>query len=271
MINNRQNGRRRGRGGQRPPGVTGRSDGNRQDTRQRGNAAQLLEKYKALARDSQQAGDRVQTEYFLQFAEHYFRVLGEGQARFDEQRRARGEDLDDGYDGDGMDGDEGEDGDQQFSQQQDRPLQQDRPQRQEQPRRQYEDRPERPPQQQQQRADRYERNDRPQRDERPQPRDDRPREDRPREDRPQPREDRPQRGERSEVPAAERPARVARPRVRRDRDEEAGEQRIDLAVIPPAIGAVEQTGPEAETEDPVPRRRIRRARPEGDAEVAPAA
>jgi len=63
--------------------------GNRQDNRQRGNAAQLHEKYKALARDAQLAGDRVQTEYYLQFADHYFRVLNEGRARFEEQRRQR--------------------------------------------------------------------------------------------------------------------------------------------------------------------------------------
>jgi len=67
--------------------------GNRQDNRQRGNAAQLLEKYKSLARDAQLAGDRVQTEYFLQFADHYFRVLGENRVRFDEQRRGRDEDA----------------------------------------------------------------------------------------------------------------------------------------------------------------------------------
>jgi hypothetical protein len=70
--------------------------GNRQDNRQRGNAAQLLEKYKGLARDAQMQGDRVQTEYFLQFADHYYRVLGESRARFEEQRRQRGEDESDG-------------------------------------------------------------------------------------------------------------------------------------------------------------------------------
>lgn len=68
--------------------------GNRQDNRQRGNAAQLLEKYKSLARDAQLGGDRVQTEYYLQFADHYFRVLGDGRSRFEEQRRGRDEDLD---------------------------------------------------------------------------------------------------------------------------------------------------------------------------------
>ncbi len=97
MINNRQGGRRRGRGGQRGPNLGGQSGGgNRQDNRQRGNAAQLLEKYKSMARDSQLAGDRVQSEYYLQFADHYFRVLSESRARFEDQnpRRQRDDDLD---------------------------------------------------------------------------------------------------------------------------------------------------------------------------------
>ena len=72
--------------------------GNRQDNRQRGNAAQLLEKYKGLARDLQMQGDRVQTEYYLQFADHYYRILNENRARFEEQRRQRGESYDGGYD-----------------------------------------------------------------------------------------------------------------------------------------------------------------------------
>ena len=78
-----------------PQKFGGRPDGNRQDNRQRGNAAQLLEKYKSMARDAQLAGDRVQTEYYLQFADHYYRMLGESRARFEEQRRQRGEDDDD--------------------------------------------------------------------------------------------------------------------------------------------------------------------------------
>ena len=102
MINNRQGGRRRGRGGQRGPNLGGQQGGgNRQDNRQRGNAAQLLEKYKSMARDAQLSGDRVQTEYYLQFADHYFRVLSESRARFEDQRRQRGDDD--------SDEDEGED------------------------------------------------------------------------------------------------------------------------------------------------------------------
>ncbi len=72
--------------------MPGNSGGNARDNRQRGNAAQLLEKYKNMARDAQLAGDRVQTEYFLQFADHYFRVLSESRVRFEEQRRQRGDD-----------------------------------------------------------------------------------------------------------------------------------------------------------------------------------
>lgn len=103
MINNRQNGRRRGRGGQRPQGNPGRPDqGNRIDNRARGNAQQLHEKYKNLARDAQMAGDRVTTEYYLQFADHYFRVLNENRARFEDQRRQRDDSADEEFD----DGDE---------------------------------------------------------------------------------------------------------------------------------------------------------------------
>jgi hypothetical protein len=90
LINNREGGRRRGRGVQRNPNL----GGNRQDNRQRGNAAQLLEKYKNMARDAQLAGDRVQAEYYLQFADHYFRVLGENRPRFDEQRPQRDDSSD---------------------------------------------------------------------------------------------------------------------------------------------------------------------------------
>ena len=95
----------------------GGQPGNRQDNRQRGNAAQLLEKYKNMARDAQLAGDRVQTEYYLQYADHYFRVLGESRSRFEDQRPQRGNDSDEdegdeemaeAADGDSAGGDERE-------------------------------------------------------------------------------------------------------------------------------------------------------------------
>lgn len=87
MSNNRGNNRRRGRGG------NNRSQNNqfpnRIDSRARGNAPQLLDKYKKLANDAQMNGDRVQAEYYLQFADHYFRVIADNKARQDEQRAKR--------------------------------------------------------------------------------------------------------------------------------------------------------------------------------------
>lgn len=111
MINNRQAGRRRGRNNSRPQGNgRGGDQGNRIDSRARGNAAQLLEKYKNLARDAQTQGDRVNAEYFLQFADHYFRVLADNRARQEEQQSWRRNRDDNRFDLDdeeelGMDGD----------------------------------------------------------------------------------------------------------------------------------------------------------------------
>ena len=45
------------------------------EARVRGNANQLLEKYLALARDAQAAGDRIAAENYSQHAEHYFRMI----------------------------------------------------------------------------------------------------------------------------------------------------------------------------------------------------
>jgi hypothetical protein len=110
LINNRQSGRRRGRGGGNSPrqGGGGQGNGSRIDNRARGNATQLHEKYKNMAADAQRAGDRVNTEYYLQFADHYFRVLSEQRGRFeDQQQPRRGRDEFD-YEGDDEFGEEGE-------------------------------------------------------------------------------------------------------------------------------------------------------------------
>ncbi|MEM8695969.1 MAG: DUF4167 domain-containing protein [Pseudomonadota bacterium] len=88
-MNNRNSGRRRSRGGR--PNNRGPNDGNRLDNRARGNANQLCEKYKSMARDAHQQGDRVMNEYYLQFADHYFRVLTETNLRKEEQKREREE------------------------------------------------------------------------------------------------------------------------------------------------------------------------------------
>ena len=257
LINNRQNGRRRGRGGSGPRPNNAPSGGNRQDNRSRGNAAQLHEKYKAMARDAQMAGDRVQTEYYLQFADHYFRVLNENRSRFEEQRPRRDDFMAD----DDEDGDESGYGNDGGDEQDERPQQQQqRNDREFRPRRDFRD----------VREDGEPRGEREQRE----PRGDRePRE--PREYRAsrEPRDedgDRPERVQREDGPR--------RPRRRERQPDEQGdaipataeaqpelnrEGRLSLDVLPPAISA--------DVVEAKPRRRTRRPRPEGETEVAPAA
>jgi hypothetical protein len=107
----------------------GGQSANRLEVRVRGNAHQLLEKYKQLARDAHQAGDRVAAEYYLQHSDHYFRVLNDSRIRQEEMRARRGvfDQFEDGGpdDGDEMQADSGEE------QAEERPRQ---PERQQQPR-----------------------------------------------------------------------------------------------------------------------------------------
>ena len=100
MNNNRgnnNNNRRRGRGNNNNTGGGNRPQGggqqlNRIDSRARGNAPQMLEKFRKLASDAHRNGDRVQAEYYLQFADHYFRVIADTRVRQEEQRtRPQGE------------------------------------------------------------------------------------------------------------------------------------------------------------------------------------
>lgn len=88
-MRNGQNGRRRGRGSNRPQqqgGGNRAAEVARQDARVRGNAQQLLEKYKNLARDAASSGDRILSEYYMQHADHYYRVLSEFRSRYEDQR-----------------------------------------------------------------------------------------------------------------------------------------------------------------------------------------
>ena len=101
LNNTRGNNRRRGRGNRQN---NGGQQLNRIDSRARGNAPQLLEKYRKLAQDAHLNGDRVQAEYYLQFADHYFRVIADQRQRQEEQRsRPHGERWQD----EGADGDDG--------------------------------------------------------------------------------------------------------------------------------------------------------------------
>lgn len=89
MNNNRGNNRRRGRGNNRQQGG---QPLNRIDSRARGNAPQLLEKYRKMAHDAHLNGDRVQEEYYLQFADHYFRVMADQRQRQEDMRQPRRDD-----------------------------------------------------------------------------------------------------------------------------------------------------------------------------------
>jgi hypothetical protein len=99
---NNNNNRRRGRGNNSNNNNnrgSNRSGGvdhqNSIDNRARGNASQMLDKYKKLAQDAQLNDDRVNAEYYLQFADHYFRVLADYRARNEskqEERRPRDDD-----------------------------------------------------------------------------------------------------------------------------------------------------------------------------------
>jgi hypothetical protein len=98
-TNNRQqqnNNRRRGRNNnnnnrQQNNNRSGFDYQNQIDNRARGNAAQMLEKYKKLAQDAQFNGDRVNAEYHLQFADHYFRVLADFRGRQEARQEQQGE------------------------------------------------------------------------------------------------------------------------------------------------------------------------------------
>ena len=90
-MNNNRNNRRRGRGNR---SQSGGNQVNRIDSRARGNAPQMLDKFKKLAQDAQHNGDRVQAEYYLQFADHYFRVISDSKPRQEEGRTRRPDDRD---------------------------------------------------------------------------------------------------------------------------------------------------------------------------------
>ncbi len=57
------------------PSINKVYDSNGPGGRQRGNASTLYEKYTTLARDAHSSGDRVLSENFMQYAEHYLRIV----------------------------------------------------------------------------------------------------------------------------------------------------------------------------------------------------
>ena len=68
----------------------------------------MLEKYRKLAHDAHLNGDRVTAEYYLQFADHYFRVIADTRVRQEESRGRRDERW--GENGEGAPRDDADDG-----------------------------------------------------------------------------------------------------------------------------------------------------------------
>lgn len=241
LNNNRgNNNRRRGRGN-RQGGGGGGQQLNRIDSRARGNAPQLLEKYRKLAQDAHMNGDRVQAEYYLQFADHYFRVIADQRQRQEEQRRPRDERWQEGAEGEREEADDAGD----FSADSDFPSF-DQPV-----------------------YNRREREDRPRREEREDEgqRSDDTGEERSRENPYEPAENPFVRGNREE-----RGGRGLRPRrddrrPRRDERSDEGEAGgLDPSLLPPAIGA-RDVAPAAAAEgeaEAKPRRKVVRRKPSAD-------
>jgi hypothetical protein len=269
--NNNNNNRRRGRGNNRGGGNPGQS--NRIDSRARGNAPQMLDKYKKLAQEAQLNDDRVQTEYYLQFADHYFRVMADMKAVKDDQRPRRdGERDSDGGDYDDDDGDDGYGRQEERNQDRDDYRRDSRPrndsqrndsprndgQRRDEPRRDDSRRSEEPrlvPGSEGESGDQTSEDnpftrDAPRNRQRP-PREDRPRDDRPREDK----------------PAAKRPRKPARAV-----EAEAEEVGLDPDMLPPSIARTlaADDSDDVAAEAPKPRRRLppRRNRDEGSGDEA---
>ncbi|MEQ1498952.1 MAG: DUF4167 domain-containing protein [Novosphingobium sp.] len=255
--NNNNNNRRRGRSN-RPQGNGGGQQLNRVDSRARGNAPQLLEKYRKLAHDAHLNGDRVQSEYYLQFADHYFRVLADARVRQDEQRsRPQGERWAEA----GDDGDDAGD----FSSASDfpsfdqptfsRPPRDERPQREERPRR--EERSERGNQNQE--SAEAERGSQQQPEEPDGSEGSEANAYEPAEN-PFVRGDRARPGLRPRRETGDRP-----PRARRDTRDEAASTGLDPALLPPAI-SVSREEPADEAE-PKPRKPRARRKPSADDET----
>src|SRR5580704_6143377 len=59
----------------RPPNRNQLFDSSGPDVRVRGNAHQVFDKYQALAREAAASGDRIAAEAYLQYADHYYRLI----------------------------------------------------------------------------------------------------------------------------------------------------------------------------------------------------
>jgi len=83
-------------GGQRRsngPSRTQVFDSNGPDVRIRGTAHQVCEKYQILAKDAASGGDRVLAESYLQYAEHYQRIINSFDEDLEGQRPSYSRDV----------------------------------------------------------------------------------------------------------------------------------------------------------------------------------
>ena len=54
------------------------------NNRNRGNVSQQYSKYLKLAKEASRSGDRIQSEYYYQFTDHYYRIMVELGINFEE-------------------------------------------------------------------------------------------------------------------------------------------------------------------------------------------
>jgi hypothetical protein len=80
------------------PSINKVYDSNGPGGRQRGNASTLYEKYTTLARDAHSAGDRVLSENYMQYAEHYLRIVNSIQEQLQSVYREQYRDAEQGGD-----------------------------------------------------------------------------------------------------------------------------------------------------------------------------
>lgn len=99
QYSKRRSSNRRRQGGSNNPNRSMDSQG--PDVKIRGTAAQIYDKYQALARDAFSAGDRIRGESLMQHAEHYYRLVKSMQP--DKPVESRRDDQDGSHDGPGDD------------------------------------------------------------------------------------------------------------------------------------------------------------------------
>ncbi|WP_350335411.1 DUF4167 domain-containing protein [Coralliovum pocilloporae] len=78
----------RGRNRKGPNPLSRTYESNGPDVKIRGTALHIADKYLALSRDAQAAGDRVIAENYLQHAEHYSRIVAAAQSQAQQTREA---------------------------------------------------------------------------------------------------------------------------------------------------------------------------------------